>query len=79
MWAKYRIQGVLLNTEFQLCCGLGKHIIPSLQPIPNLIANWLKNNDEPSKEFKKHIRAYNILKVKKYFLKLGIQTFIMER
>jgi hypothetical protein len=59
MWAEERIQGPILNAEFQLRCGLGKYIISSLQPTPNLIANWLKNNDEPGKELKKQIRTYN--------------------
>ena len=59
LWIGERSEGGVSTAKFQLCCGLGRFTLLPLNLTPPLISNLLKNNDQRSIEFKKHIRSYN--------------------
>ena len=59
MWAEERSEGGVSTARFQLCCGLGKYVLPLFQPTPAVIQQLLRDDTQRSKEFKKHVRSYN--------------------
>ena len=60
MWlAERKLGSSAVRPLFQNCCANGKAILRSVTPIPDVIANLLRNNDQISKKLKKNIRAYN--------------------
>lgn len=60
MWISERkANSSLRNPEFQMCCANGKSVLEPLKPIPEVIANLLRNNDVASRDFKDKIRTYN--------------------
>lgn len=60
MWIAERVStSSMRHAKYQICCANGKVFVKPLSPIPDVIAELLRNNNSESKEFKKNIRSYN--------------------
>lgn len=47
------------NPRFQICCSDGKSVCKPLDPLPEVLANLLRGDDEKSREFERNVKSYN--------------------